>query len=141
MKASTKPVLILVAGLVIFLASAVFFGLPQVKRAAQIGAAGRARLQLAHWSRAAEAYREAHGVLPSGEGRAVLEALRDDPVSRQALAGNGAPDAWLRDPWGTTWQIRYRDRVEVRSAGPNRQFDDEDDLSSLTLGTNRTGAD
>jgi hypothetical protein len=141
MKANTKPVLILVAGLVIFLGSAVLFGLPQVKRAAQIGAAGRARLQMVHWSRAAEAYREVHGVLPSGEGSAVLEALRDDPVSGQALAGNGAPDAWLRDPWGTHWQVRDRDRIEVRSAGPNRQFDDEDDLSSLTLGTKRAGAD
>lgn len=140
MKPSIKPLLILVAGLVILVGSAVLFGLPQVKRAAQIGAAGRARLQMTQWSRAAEAYREAHGALPSGEGSAVLEALREDPVSRQALGGNSAPDEWLRDPWGTIWQIRDRARIEVRSAGPNRQFDDEDDLSSLTLGTNRTGA-
>jgi hypothetical protein len=92
---------------------------------------------MTQWRRAAEAYREVHGALPSGEGSAVLEALRADPVSRQAIAGSGAPDEWFRDPWGTLWQIRDRTRIEVRSAGPNRQFDDEDDLSSLTLGTNR----
>ena len=139
MKADTKPVAGLLVALVIFIGSAVLFGLPQVKRAAQIGAAGRARLQMEQWARAAEAYREAHGALPAGDAGAVLEALREDPVSRQALAGTESP-GWkgpLHDPWGTPWRIEDRStRIEVRSAGANRRFGDEDDLSSLSFGAN-----
>jgi hypothetical protein len=133
-KPNIKPVLFLLAGLALLMGSAVLFGLPQVRRAAQIGAAGRARLQMEQWARAAEAYRVAHGGLPVGDSIAVLEALRNDSASSQSITGTPGREGQFRDPWGTLWQIQDRGRLEVRSAGPNQQFGDEDDLSSLSFG-------
>lgn len=135
MKTNRKPFIILGAGLVIFLGSALLFGLPQVKRAAQIGTTGRARAQMAQWAHAAEAYREAHGAFPAGEPEVILETLRratPSPASRAAGLTNQLNQIY--DPWGTPWMISSRTKIEVRSAGPNRQFGDEDDLSSLSLG-------
>ena len=135
MKTSTKPIAVLVVGFTILVGSAVLFGLPQVRRAAQIGAAGRARLQMEQWARAAEAYHEAHGALPAGDSDAVLETLRADPASRQAFSDLGPAERGgpLVDSWGTPWRVVDGSGIEVRSAGPNRRFGDEDDLSSLSL--------
>jgi hypothetical protein len=133
MRASAKPMLILAGGATIFLISALLFGLPQVRRAAQIGAAARARLQLDQWVRMAEAYRQAHGVLPAGEGDGVLELMRADAAARGAMKDERrlGTVGQVLDPWGTAWRIRDGERLEVRSAGPNGEFGDEDDLSSL----------
>ncbi len=133
MKASAKPVVILAGGATIFLISALLFGLPQVRRAAQIGAAARARLQLDQWVRVAEAYRQAHGVLPVGEDAVVLEWMRADGAVRRVMEDErrAGTAGQILDPWGTAWRIRDGARLEVRSAGPNGEFGDEDDLSSL----------
>ena len=133
MKASSKPIMFLLGGLVILLTSAVLFGVPQVRRAAQIGAAARARLQMEQWARAADVYRRTHGALPAGDSRAVLETLRHDDESRRFLPGPERTEIQMLDPWGTPWRIHDGERVEIRSAGPNRRFGDEDDFSSLSL--------
>lgn len=125
-----KPILILCAAVIIFIASSVYFGLPQVKRAAEIGAVGRARAQMAQWKIAAEAYHAAYGKLPEGEPIAVLEALMDEPVVKQSWTNSATPQ--IRDPWGSYWRIQQRLSVEVWSAGPNGQFGDADDLSLIT---------
>jgi hypothetical protein len=124
--------MILAGGALILLISGVLFGIPEVQRAAHIGAAARARLQLERWVVAANAYQEAHGRLPEVANEALLETLGADETARRAMMPNGGsgqkPEAL--DPWGTPWQIRDGELIEVRSAGPNRRFGDEDDLSS-----------
>jgi hypothetical protein len=135
MEARTKPIVILVGAVAILLVSTVLFGLPQVRRAAQIGAAARARLQMEQWARAAEVYRQTHGSMPAGDSSAVLETLRSENASRKVSPRPGHADQeWqVLDPWGTPWRIQDGERIEVRSAGPNRQFGDEDDFSSLSV--------
>ncbi len=134
-KSAPKPILFLVGGLVVLLASTVLFGLPQVRRAARIGAAARARYQMQQWARASEAYRQEHQRMPEGDLAAVLATLRRDPASRTFLVTQETGDSGrlLLDPWGTPWQIRDGERIEIHSAGPNRRFGDDDDLSSLNL--------
>jgi hypothetical protein len=129
------PILILAAGAVILVVTGVLFGIPEVRRAAQIGAAGKARIQLERWALAAEAYQQVHGALPDVADAALLEALHRDGASSNVLfnASGLGREADLVDPWGTPWRIRGGERVEVLSAGPNRQFGDEDDISSQSF--------
>jgi hypothetical protein len=133
MKARSNPIVFLLGGLAILLISAVLFGVPQVRRAAQIGAAARARLQMEQWAQAADVYRRIHGTLPAGDSSAVLETLRADDASREVRPAPGLAEVQAVDPWGTPWRIHDGERVEIRSAGPNRRFGDEDDFSSLSL--------
>jgi hypothetical protein len=130
------PIVILLGALVLLLVSAVAFGLPQVRRAAELGRVARARSQLAAFAAACEAYRVAFGNLPAGPPASVVGSLTGSNARRQVFLdlkpgmtdGAGA----LIDPWGTPWEFTYAGsrKLEARVAGPNRRFGDDDDLSS-----------
>jgi hypothetical protein len=64
------------------------------------------------------------------------------PVHLQQLIASGRTARWKgpyitctevpRDNWGTPYRyMRNPDRIELRSAGPDRQFDTEDDVWAL----------
>ncbi len=74
----------------------------------------------------------------------LYERLMAEPASRQVLTHlTGLPAksdpaavdvAEIRDPWGTVLDYRYGpddDLPELISAGPDREFGTEDDISSL----------
>jgi hypothetical protein len=130
----TAPILILACGAGILVITGVLFGIPEVRRAAQIGVAGKARVQLERWTLAAEAYQQAHGPLPEVTDAASLEELRGDEAATKPLnATHRGQELQLTDPWGTPWRIRGGERIEVRSAGPNRRFGDDDDMVSRNV--------
>lgn len=78
-----------------------------------------AKLNLAELSDASKQFIQAHARCPSGEGELVSAQL-----IRTAFS----------DPWGTPFSINCRGapagpaEVTVRSAGPNRQPGDDDDI-------------
>lgn len=61
-------------------------------------------------------YRQQHGAFPTG-------------ATGQVYAQLGVPP--LADPWGTVYRISQPEGFppEVRSAGPDKQFDNEDDVT------------
>ncbi|MDA7919306.1 type II secretion system protein GspG, partial [Akkermansiaceae bacterium] len=104
----------------------------EVKAAEEATAAG----DMASFLGALQAYKNIGGMYPStSQG---LEALKKRPQSSpqprdwvQALADEEA----LLDPWDTKYKYKYPSskdpsRPEIISAGPDKQFGSEDDISS-----------
>ena len=78
---------------------------------------------------ALQKYKEHVGAYPHGSNREIAEALRGhNPKNIIILVGrrnNLNEKGEMVDPWGTPLRIYYSDHgVLVRSAGPNRRFDD-----------------
>jgi hypothetical protein len=74
-------------------------------------------------------YEEAFGKLPTGGSSAVFRALRGDNPQKivflQCRTDSVSPDGGMLDPWGTPYKIYFSETEPlVRSAGPNKQFDD-----------------
>jgi len=68
------------------------------------------------------------GKLPRGDSREVFGALLGKNPKRQAFilgpASFVSADGNLVDPWGTPYMVYFSgDEVLIRSAGPNRRFD------------------
>jgi type II secretory pathway pseudopilin PulG len=128
------PLIILVVAMILFVISAIWFGLPQVRFAAEQGRVTRAQMQLWSFLEATEEYRNAFGELPGGSASEIAGALLgDNPENRTFLSvtSEGTNElGQLVDPWGTAWEIWQagEDRLEARSAGPNQRFGDHDDL-------------
>jgi type II secretory pathway pseudopilin PulG len=128
-------VLVMVAVL-LFGVSVVWFGIPQVRFAAEQGKVSRVRAQLLAIVEAGEAYRAEYGSVPQGGATAVLSALRGsnekERVFLELPAGMTNERGEVVDVWGTPVEIwtTGSQRVEARSAGPNRRFGDHDDLVS-----------
>jgi type II secretory pathway pseudopilin PulG len=128
------PLMILVVAMLLFLMSAIWFGIPQVRFAAEQGQVTRAQMQLGAFLEATEEYRRTFGELPDGTPAEVAAALLGENSGRQVFLqvtteGTNALGQ-LVDPWGTAWEIWQvsEDRLEARSAGPNRRYGDHDDL-------------
>lgn len=128
------PLLILITAGLLFSVSAVWFGVPQIRFAIEQGQVMRARAQLAAFFEASIAYRDAFGALPEGTASEILAALGgenpEDQVFLEVFSDRIDGKEQITDPWGTPWEIWRigEDRLEARSAGPNRRFGDHDDL-------------
>jgi hypothetical protein len=128
------PLIILVVAILLFGVSAVWFGVPQVRSAAEQGQLMRVRFQFAAFLEATEAYRETYGVLPEGTAAEIAAALAgNNPEGRVFLeltSDRTNELGQLIDPWGSPWEIWRvgEDRMEARSPGPNRRLGDHDDL-------------
>jgi hypothetical protein len=78
---------------------------------------------------ALDTYEATHGGFLPGDSSAVFRALRgDNPrkiVFLQCRAESVSPDGSMLDPWGTPYKIYFSGKEPlIRSAGPNKQFDD-----------------
>ncbi len=80
-------------------------------------------------------YREAIGSVPTGEKNAhIMNALRGNNPERQSWFPlehpRLSPEGDLLDPWGTPYFFHNLSstRLEVRSAGPDREMFSDDDL-------------
>jgi hypothetical protein len=78
---------------------------------------------------ALQTYEVTFGALPAGDSSAVFRALRGDNPQKivflQCRAESVSPDGGMLDPWGTPYRIYVSGKEPlVRSAGPNKQFDD-----------------
>lgn len=89
-------------------------------------------------------YKVTFGNYPTGDGPAIFRALLgDNPQRERFLDWSAPPDALtgeLPDLWGTPYRIYFSgDDILVRSAGPNRQFDDSSSAGydDLIYGTHR----
>jgi type II secretory pathway pseudopilin PulG len=94
-----------------------------------IDKARRIDLEMAQIHQALDSYRSTFGAFPAGESRAVFSALRGQNPQKlvfyQCRAESVSQDGLLLDPWGTPYKVYFSgDEVLVRSAGPNKQFDD-----------------
>jgi hypothetical protein len=74
-------------------------------------------------------YEATFGAFPSGESPAVFRALRgQNPrqiVFLHCPAESVSPDGSMVDPWGTPYRVYFSGKeVLVRSAGPNKLFDE-----------------
>lgn len=128
------PLIILITAGLLFSVSAVWFGVPQIRFAIEQGQVMRARAQLAAFFEASNAYRDAFGTLPEGTASEIIAALGgknpEDRVFLEIMSDRIDAKRQMTDPWGTPWEIWRidEDRLEARSAGPNRRFGDHDDL-------------
>lgn len=86
------------------------------------------------------AYRRSCGGFPVGEdNRQIVRALLGTNSARLPFLPTDHPrlnpNGELLDAWGTPFffHLLARDRIEVRSAGPDREFYSADDLTAPTL--------
>jgi hypothetical protein len=127
-------VIILIGAVLLFGMSALWFGLPEVRFAAEQGRVARAQRQLASFMEAVEAYRVAYGTEPGETAKEITASLLGENVEGgiflEISVDQTNAQGELMDPWGTAWEIWRvgEDRIEARSAGPNRRFGDHDDL-------------
>ena len=72
-------------------------------------------------------YREHMGQYPTGDSRAVSQALQGaNPQGIQFIdfpPKGMSPDGDVLDPWGTPYEFYFGERPLVRSAGKNKRFD------------------
>jgi hypothetical protein len=128
------PLIILITAGLLFSVSAVWFGVPQIRFAIEQGQVMRARVQLAAFFEASNAYRDAFGNLPEGTASEIIAALGGEnpggTVFLEVMSDRIDAAGQMTDPWDTPWEIWRigEDRLEARSAGPNRRFGDHDDL-------------
>jgi hypothetical protein len=128
------PLIILVLAILLFGVSAVWFGVPQVRSAAEQGQIMRVRIQFAEFLEATQAYRDKYGLLPEGTASEIVAALTGDNPEKRVFWEVSSEQTnqlgQLIDPWGSPWEIWHvgKDRMEARSAGPNRRLGDHDDL-------------
>ncbi len=78
---------------------------------------------------AMQSYEAAFGAFPVGDSSAIFRALRGDNPQKiiflQCRAESVSPDGGMLDPWGTPYKIYFSGKEPlIRSAGPNKQFDD-----------------
>ena len=78
---------------------------------------------------ALQKYKTTYGKFPAGDSAAIFRALRgENPrqiVFFQCRAGSLSKDGAMLDPWGTPYKVYFSDEEAlVRSAGPNKEFDD-----------------
>jgi hypothetical protein len=78
---------------------------------------------------ALETYEATFGGPPAGDSSAVFRALRGDNLRKivflQCRAESVSPDGGMLDPWGTPYKVYFSGKEPlIRSAGPNKQFDD-----------------
>src|SRR6185436_13314911 len=78
---------------------------------------------------ALQTYEAAFAAFPTGDSPAVFRALRGDNPQKivflQCRAESVSPDGGMLDPWGTPYKIYFSGKEPlIRSAGPNKQFDD-----------------
>ena len=76
-----------------------------------------------------QTYEAAFGAFPTSDSAAVFRALRGDNPQKivflQCRAESVSPDGGMLDPWGTPYKISFSGKEPlIRSAGPNKQFDD-----------------
>ena len=82
---------------------------------------------------AIEDYHRRFGVYPQGDNVAISkQLLGDNPMHRQFFLPPSplGPQGELMDQWGTPFRITITqdEKITIQSAGPNRIFDDSDDL-------------
>lgn len=84
-----------------------------------------AQTSLVQFTAAIRRFRAAHGRLPESLAE-LAEATSPVGAKREDL------DTEPRDPWGHPWELRHLGdgRWEVLSAGPDAEFDTEDDLAT-----------
>lgn len=84
-----------------------------------------AQTSLVQFTAAIRRFRAAHGRLPESLAE-LAEATSPVGAVREDL------DTEPHDPWGHPWELRHLGdgRWEVRSAGPDADFDTEDDLAA-----------
>lgn len=78
-------------------------------------------------------YRQGLGENPTGQNEDIVAAMLGENPKRAAYLPANSPaikDGKLLDPWGTPYWFHpvSRDRMEVRSAGPDRELFTSDDL-------------
>ena len=78
-------------------------------------------------------YRQGLGENPAGQNEDVVAAMLGENPKRAAYLPANSPaikDGKLVDPWGTPYWFHpvSRDRMEIRSAGPDRELFTSDDL-------------
>ena len=78
-------------------------------------------------------YRQGLGENPVGQNEDIVAALLGENPKRAAYLPADSPaikDGKLLDPWGTPYWFHpvSRDRMEIRSAGPDRELFTSDDL-------------
>lgn len=78
-------------------------------------------------------YRQGLGENPAGQNEDIVTAMLGENAKRAAYLQADSPaikDGRLLDPWGTPYWFHpvSRDRMEIRSAGPDRELFTADDL-------------
>ncbi len=75
---------------------------------------------------ALRSYKVEFGNYPQGDNRAISRALTgQNPRNIVFFISHESPDGDLLDPWGTPYKFYFSsDEVLIRSAGPNKRFDD-----------------
>jgi len=94
-----------------------------------IDKARRIDLETAQIRMALDMYEATFGGLPVGDSSAVFRTLCGDNsrkiVFLQCRAESVSSDGSMLDPWGTSYKIYFSGKEPlIRSAGPNKQFDD-----------------
>ena len=108
-----------------------------IKESAEnIKKASTARQDMTEFSAILEQYKNIGGVYPStSQGlEAFLKKPTDSPRPRRWIQTLKDEEALL-DPWDTKYKYQYpgskdSSRPEIMSAGPDKQFGSEDDMSS-----------
>jgi len=89
-------------------------------------------LEAAQIHAALQSYEATFGAFPVGDSSAVFRALRgQNPrqiVFLSCRSESVSSDGGFLDPWGTPYKVYFSGgEVLIRSAGPNKQFDDSSD--------------
>ncbi len=76
--------------------------------------------------RAFDQYKKEKGYYPKSD----ISIRKIDGVLT-VLNGNGLENENIKDSWGTPLKVDYRDiSLRITSAGPNKKFGDDDDISN-----------
>ncbi len=124
MKKNRLILCLVVFGPAILLASLIIPALP--KRM------GQTKADILYINAALTQYRRAYRILPAGDSTAMFQALMSGDNARKVpylVSTRTNLNNQPLDYWGTPYQIEKLDdkKFLIRSAGPDRQFSNEDD--------------
>jgi len=124
--------MVIVMGIIGLILGGAIYSMGRIKDSAAVSTS---RQDMTSFSSALEAYKNIGGIYPStSQGlEALVKRPQSSPQPRdwvQALY-----EEFLYDPWDTKYKYKYPSskdpsRPEIISAGPDKQFGSEDDMSS-----------
>ena len=125
--------MVIVMGIIGLILGGAIYSMGRIKDSAAVSTS---RQDMTSFSSALEAYKNIGGKYPStSQGlEALLERPQSSPRPRDWVQALDDEEA-LFDPWDTKYKYEYPgskdpSRPEIMSAGPDKQFGSEDDMSS-----------
>lgn len=129
---------VLLGVLLVALFAAVWYSATSLHRMKVNARASKFNLDIDNLFTGLQTYKEHVGTYPVGSNAEVVKALKGkNPKNVIILVGQKTElndKGELVDPWGTALRLYFSDSsVLVRSAGPNKRFDDSSNLGSDDL--------